>query len=191
MARLVSASLFLALTLVVGCGHSIPDMTLRSTTPQPQVQAPADQAMFVVFHGGRDGTNVVLFTEDGTPVCQVPHASHCLMALAPGHYRIYITWDRVFSDAWDLDVVAGRTYYATMATGWSFMDEKLTPASTNWAHLAEYMQGAEVGLDPAQVPMLRTELGNFQELIQQADHRMERYDERHLEAHTIHPEDGV
>ncbi len=176
---------------VAGCGHSIPDMTLRATTRQQAIHAPADQAVLVALHGGRDATNVVLFTADGTPVCQVPHASHCMMSLTPGHYRVYIAWDRAFADAIDVDVVAGRTYYMTMAVGWGFMDEKLTPASQNWPHLAEYLDGEEVGLDPQQFPLLREELGNYQQLIDQADRRMSRYDERHLEVHTIRPEDGI
>lgn len=175
-----------------GCAHAIVDTTIHATAPRQDLSPPPpDQAVFMVFHGGRDSTNVVLFTGDGTPVCQVPGQSHCAMALTPGHYRIYITWDRVFSDAIDLDVVGGRTYYATLAMGWGFVDEKLTPAQDGWARLPEYMQGQEVGLDPARASELREELGDFQELIDQADHRMERYDERHIEAHTLHPDDGV
>lgn len=188
----VATLLIGALTLLAGgCGHALPDLTVHATTPRQDLTPPPDQAVFVVLHGGRDSTNVVLFTADGTPVCQVPHQSHCMMALTPGHYRVYITWDRVFSDAIDLDVVGGRTYYATLAMGWSFVDEKLTPSQPGWARLDEYMQGQEVGLDPARVSELRTELGNFQELVDEADRRMSNYDERHVEAHTIHPDDGV
>lgn len=188
---MVRTALALGFLAVAGCGHAIPDMTIHATTPRQTIVAPPDQAVFVVFHGGRDSTNVLLFSADGTPICQVPHQSHCMMALTPGHYRVYVTWDRVFQDAIDLDVVAGRTYYATLAMGWSFVDEKLTPSMPGWERLAEYMQGQEVGIDPSQIPALRLELHDHEDLVEEADRRMEHYDERHLEAHTIHPDDGV
>jgi hypothetical protein len=190
MPRIVVSFSFVLAVLVTGCHHSIPDMTMPASPPHATVVPPAGQAAFVGIHGGRDGTNLVLFTADGTPVCQLPHASHCLLALTPGHYRLYVAWDRSFIDAIDLDVIEGHTYYATFAPGWGYVDEKLTPSSPQWIHLNDYMAGAEVAIDPSQMSALRTELGNVAELVRQGDQRMDHYDDRHREAHTIHPGDG-
>ncbi len=193
----LSFLLLLLTGLLAGCRASrgFTNTTVASSARRASIPVPPGQAVFVAFHGVGDESNIVLFTSDGTPVCQVPSGAHCAMALTPGQYRIYIAWSRGFVDAWDLDVVEGRTYFATMSAprgGWgSFIDEKLTPESPHWGRLAEYMSGVEVGLDPRQAATLQLELGDYTQLVRAGDSRMARYDARHVEAHTIHPDDGV
>lgn len=183
-------------SLAAGCAHAIPDFTVHAAAPQSPIAAPADRAQLVVIHGGHavDDVNVIVFAPDGTPLCQVPHAAHCIISLDPGHHRVFMTWDRMFTDAWDLDVVAGRTYYGTMApvpyTG--ILDEKLTADQPNWSHLTEYLsRGAEVSIDPARLPALRRELGDVQPLILRAESLMNGYDAAHRELHTFHVDDGT
>jgi hypothetical protein len=151
--------------------------------------------MLVAIHGGGDASNPVLFTSDGTPVCQLPPATHCAMGLTPGRHRVYVAWTSAVVDVWELEVAEGRTYYGTLhapVSGWgSFVNEKLTPASPNWSRLSEYLAWPAVGLDPSRVSELEFELGDTSVLVERGDDRWNRYDERHIEAHTFHPSDGT
>ncbi|MBN8615840.1 MAG: hypothetical protein J0L92_34925 [Deltaproteobacteria bacterium] len=149
----------------------------------------------MVIHGAGDASNPVVFTADGTVVCQVPPGTHCAASLTPGAYRLYIAWTPAVVDVWELQVAAGRTYYGTLHAprmGWGgYVNEKLTPASPHWANLQQYLAGQSVAIDPARAGELAAELGDVSQLVERGDVRFERYDERHVEAHTFRPDDGV
>lgn len=193
----VGAALLSASTLAFGCvraARGFGDTTVRGmngTVPD----APPGEARLVVIHGVGDASNPVVFTADGTAICQVPPGTHCAASLAPGSYRLYIAWTEGVVDVWELEVAAGRTYYGTLRgprMGWGgYVNEKLTPGSPSWANLQDYLVGQPVAIDPGRAADLAAELGDIADLVERGDSRFGRYDERHIEAHTFHPNDGV
>jgi hypothetical protein len=185
----------LLLLCASGCavhvGRAIPDATGYSLAPTPA----ADSASLVVFRDAFGAGAPVLMASDGTPLCQLPTGTQCVTALNPGRHRVYVVWTALVVDALDLDVVAGKTYFATLAaprTGWdTWVSEKFTPASKHWERLAAYRSSPNVAIAPARMAELRDSLGNVSSLISQGDSKMARYDPRHVEAHTLHPDDSL
>ena len=188
-------SIYFVLALVLlaasGCAHTFADVTARHPS-RGELAAPSDSALLTVFRGARGGNSVVLFNADGSPLCQLPARTHCVLSLAPGHHRLYVYWASDFVDALDVEVAPGRRYYATVAAGYLRpMDEKLTPESERWAQLATFYDTPETVIDDAALPRLLTGMPPFTEIRDQGDHRLSGYDERHVEAHTLRPDEGI
>lgn len=186
------AGLFLAALLVAGCGHIPPDVALRR--PARSLEAPPDQAMFVVIQPQNSGLPFVIFTADGTPLCEVPSTLYCVMLLAPGHHRLYATPSAGAGvDALELDVVAGRRYVATVSASWGLRFEELTAASPadRVAALGGWLARQEASLDAAGVERLRADLAAHADLVENADERWRRYDAEHLAVHQITPDESL
>jgi hypothetical protein len=185
-----------AAMLASGCNFLYHNGTVRSPS-RGRVAPEAGQALLVVLHVGSDagGTaDSIVFTPDGTPVCQVPHGTHCLITLPPGHHTLYLSGAPSTATArWELDVTAGATYFGTMsAVPWTgFVIEKLTPANTDrWPHLDEWLRNDEATIRPEELEQVRQALHNYQDLIRDADHRYEEGDAARREAWTFGPADG-
>lgn len=193
--RLLGLLLALSMLTCIGCARSARAYTNSTMRGGRGLSAvPEGQAMLVAIHGGNDASNPVLFDATGRPVCQVPPATHCSMGLTPGRHRLYVAWTSSVVDVWQLDVAEGRTYYGTLRappSGWGgFVNEKLTPASPHWGRLSEYLAWPAVAIDPDLASGLGFELGDASALVRRGEDRWNRYDQRHIEAHTFHPHDG-
>ncbi len=203
MNRSLPLCALLAVLSGTACIRAIPGLpnTTSAVTSPRELKPPDGMAAFVVFHGEGDRAHPVVFKADGTALCQMPSGMQCKVLLSPGRTRLYVTWMGPVrgvdtrTEAWDLDVVAGRTYFATVSpprSGWSgTVNEKFTPTSKHWGNLDRYLQFPEVTLDAARRSELQAALGDVAEMVSHADARMAKYDARHLEAHSVHPDDGI
>lgn len=181
----------LCLLTASGCAHTFPDVAARQPS-RGEVSAPSDGALLTVFRGARGGNNVVLFDGEGSPLCQLPSRTHCVLRLAPGAHRIYVYWASDFVDVLDVEVASGRRYYATVAAGYLRpVDEKLTPESERWTDLPTFYDTPETVIDEATVPRLLAGMPSFVEIREHGDRRMGSYDERHVEAHTLRADEGI
>lgn len=157
--------------------------------------APDDAAILVAGHGGpEDAVNILLFTEEGTPLAILPHDAQSHIRLSPGHHRIFIAWGTRHVDTWDLDVVAGRTYRGLIYAGPGWYADKITPSHPRWEQAQVFFRHAEV----VQLDASRSEEANLDleragraELVRRGNQRMEGFSASDRELHTFRADDSL
>jgi len=178
----------------VGCGPAVRNITIRS---EASLTADASSATLVIMQPSTHFGSVNILDAQGHLLGQISDRSHTVLHVNPGEVRLYAIPER--QGSWGDRIVgtveAGRVYYATIGMRWgglTFLALNPRSADERWSHRDEFLANTpSVAMDPDQVALAVSEIGDAASLIEQVDHTVDRMDEAHLAERTILPGDGI